>query len=107
MVPKESGFNQSETIASNAHAHLGVFQARLSLKVMVKLNKGSIIVITETHFGIKSGYVTTKLHETSTYRCNNKAIFSDRAIFKFPVVYITRRGPCQHGLIIAMCGSMV
>ena len=28
----------------------------------------------------KSGYVTTKLHGTSTCRCNNNAIFSDRAI---------------------------
>ena len=28
----------------------------------------------------KSGYVTTKLHGTSTRRCNNNAIFSDRAI---------------------------
>ena len=36
----------------------------------------------------KSGYVTTKLHGTSTCRCNNNAIFSDRAIFKFPAVYV-------------------
>ena len=32
----------------------------------------------------KSGYVTTKLRETSTCRRNNNAIFSDRAIFTFP-----------------------
>ena len=32
----------------------------------------------------KSGYVTTKLHGTSTCRCNNNAIFSDRAMFTFP-----------------------
>ena len=32
----------------------------------------------------KSGYVTTKLHGTSTCRRNNNAIFSDRAIFTFP-----------------------
>ena len=35
----------------------------------------------------KSGYVINKLHGTSTCRCNNNAIFSDRAIFKFPAVY--------------------
>ena len=31
----------------------------------------------------KSGYVTTKLHGTSTCRCNSNSIFSDRAIFSF------------------------
>ena len=46
---------------------------------MVKLNKGSILIITETIH-------TTKLHGTSTRRCNNKAIFSDRVIFTFPTV---------------------
>ena len=38
----------------------------------------------------KSGYVTTKLHGASTCRCNNNVIFSDRAIFKFPAVYVCR-----------------
>ena len=37
-----------------------------------------------------SGYVTTKLHGTSTCRCNKSVIFSDRAIFKFPAVYELR-----------------
>ena len=45
-------------------------------------NHGDIICYPE------SGYVTTKLHGTSTCRCNNNAIFSDRAIFKFPAVYV-------------------
>ena len=36
----------------------------------------------------RSGYVTTKLHGTSTCRCNNNAIFSDRAIFTFPTVAV-------------------
>ena len=36
----------------------------------------------------KSGYVTTKLHGTSTCPCNNNAIFSDRAIFKSPAIYV-------------------
>ena len=29
MVPKESGFNQSETVLPDAHAHCDVFQASL------------------------------------------------------------------------------
>ena len=45
---------------------------------MVKLNKCSFFY----HHGDticypRSGYVTTKLHGTSTCRCNNNAIFSD------------------------------
>ena len=36
----------------------------------------------------KSGYVTTKLHGTSTCGCNNNAMFSGRAIFTFPNVVV-------------------
>ena len=54
MVPKQSGFNQSDTTSSNAHAHRDVFQARLPWEEMVKLNKGSIFIITETQFAIQS-----------------------------------------------------
>ena len=39
----------------------------------------------------KSGYVTNKLHGTSTRRCNNNAIFSDIAMFTFPAVYVCRQ----------------
>ena len=41
-------------LSANAHANRRVFQARLSWQVMVKLNKGSIFVITETQFAIQS-----------------------------------------------------
>ncbi len=54
MVPKESGFNQSETVPPNAHAHHDVFQAGLPWEEVVKLNKGSIYIITETQFAIQS-----------------------------------------------------
>ncbi len=58
MVPKESGFNQSDQkrLPSNAYAHRDVFQARLPWEKMVKLNinKGSIFIITETRFAIES-----------------------------------------------------
>ena len=50
MVPKESGFNQSDTTS----VHSDVFQARLPWEEMVKLNKGSIFIITETQFAIQS-----------------------------------------------------
>ena len=50
MVPKESGFNQSET----ASCLCDVFHARLPRQGMVKLYKGSIFVSTETPFAIKS-----------------------------------------------------
>ena len=36
----------------------------------------------------KSGYVTTKLHGTSTCGCNNNAMFSGGAIFTFPTVVV-------------------
>ena len=50
MVPKESGFNQSEykRLPANAHAHRDVFQARLPWQEMVKF------IITETQFAIQS-----------------------------------------------------
>ena len=53
MVPKESGFNQ-KLLPYNAHAHRDVFQARLPWEEMVKLNKDSICIITETQFAIQS-----------------------------------------------------
>ena len=37
-----------------------------------------------------SGYVTTKLHGTSTCRGNNNAIFSDRTIVTFPTVAVLK-----------------
>ena len=54
MVPKESGFNHQKRLPSNAHAHRDLFQARLPWEEMVKLNKGSFFIITETQFAIQS-----------------------------------------------------
>ena len=53
MVPKESGLNQSERLPPDARADCHVFHAHLPWKVMVKLCKGSIFVITETQFAIQ------------------------------------------------------
>ena len=53
MVHKENGFNQSETASPDARTDRDVFHARLPWKVMLKLYKGSIFVITETQFAIQ------------------------------------------------------
>ena len=56
MVPKKSGFNQSET-ASGKCAHVvlcDVFHACLPRQWMVKLYKGSIFVIAEAQFATQS-----------------------------------------------------
>ena len=44
----------------------------------------------DTIFHQKSGYVTTKLHGTSTCRRNNNAIFSDRAIVTLPTSAVSQ-----------------
>ena len=85
MVPKENGFNQSDTASCCFAAHCDVFQAGLPWQAMAKLYKGSIFVITETQFAFQ---ITTKLHGTSTCGCNNNAMFSGRAIFTFPTVVV-------------------
>ena len=55
MVPKnpEVDSTNQQRLPPNAHAHRDVFQARLPLQEMVKLNKGSIFIITETQFAIQ------------------------------------------------------
>ena len=53
MVPKVDSTNQ-KLLPANVHAHRDVFQARLPLQDMLKLNKGSVFVITETQFAIQS-----------------------------------------------------
>ena len=45
----------------------------------------------------KSGYVTTKLHGTSTCGCNNNAMFSGGAIFTFPTVVVCWPCECRRG----------
>ena len=54
MVPKRVDSTNHKRLPSNAHAHRDVFQARLPWEEMVKLNKGSIFIITETQFAIQS-----------------------------------------------------
>ena len=54
MVPKDNGFNQSETTSCCARAHCEVSQAGLPWQGMAKLYKGSIFFTTETQFAIQS-----------------------------------------------------
>ena len=64
---------------------------------------------------LESGYVTTKLHGTSTCRCNNNAMFSDIKlyiyIFKFPAVYVcwpqqSLGNSCQTGKMAGLINSL-
>ena len=45
-----------QRLPPNAHARRDVFQARLPLQEMVKLNKGSFFIITETQFENRREY---------------------------------------------------
>ncbi len=54
MVPNRVDSTNRTRLPSNAHAHRDIFQARLPWEEMVKLNKGSIFIITETQFAIQS-----------------------------------------------------
>ena len=58
-------------IPANAQEHRGVFQARLPWQDMLKLNKGSMFVITDTQFAIQSHFMkqpncTERLHVDAT-----------------------------------------
>ena len=54
MSQKRVDSTNQKRLPANAHAHHDVFQARLSCQEMVKLNKGSIFVITEAQFAIQN-----------------------------------------------------
>ena len=54
MVPKRVDSTNRKRLPANAHGHRDVFQARLPCQEIVKLNKGSICIITETLFAIQS-----------------------------------------------------
>ena len=53
MVPKRMDSTNQKRLLPDACADCDVFHARLPWKVMVKLYKGSIFVITETKFAIQ------------------------------------------------------
>ena len=88
MVPKGVDSTNQNRLPANAHAHLDVFQA-IAIDGEVK-QRPHFYHHGDTICHRKSVYVTTKLHGTSTCQCNYNAIFSDRAIFKCPAVYVCR-----------------
>ena len=51
--PKRMGSTNQKRLPPDAREDCDVFHARLTWKVMVKLYKGSIFVITETQFAIQ------------------------------------------------------
>ena len=54
VSPKRVDSANQKRLPPNAHAYRDIFQARPPWQEMVKLNKGSIFIITETHFAIQS-----------------------------------------------------
>ena len=92
MVPKESGFNQSKTSCALCVHTLWHFPGSPAVaRDSEVLQRQHFCHHGDTICHPKSGYVTTKLHGTSTCGCNNNAIFSVRAIFKFPTVSVFRQ----------------
>ena len=93
MFPKENGFNQSETPSCCCARTLG---SVLGTSAMAMVSE----VLQRQHFyhhgdsisHPNSGYITTKLHGTSTCGCNNNAMFSGRAIFTLPNVVVCQQG---------------
>ena len=82
MVPKRVDSTYQQQRPAYARAECDVFYAHLPGHGMVKLNKDSIFVITETQFAIYG-------QARNVYcGCNNNAIFSDRVIFTFTTVAV-------------------
>ena len=78
MVPKEIGFNQSKMSCALCVRTLWRFPGSLAMaRDSEVLQKQRFCQHGDTICHPKSGYVTTKLHRTSTCGCNNNAIFSD------------------------------
>ena len=86
MVPKESGFNQSETAnatASDGEADMVPKESGFNQSETANATARAGGVIQRQHFchhgrticHPKSTYLTTKLYGTSTCRFNNNAIF--------------------------------
>ena len=88
MVPKESGFNQSETACGSCARIVWRFPCSHTMaRDGEVIQKQHLCHHGDTICHPKSGNVTTKLHGTSACGYNNNAIFSDRAIFSFPAAH--------------------
>ena len=116
IVPKEIGFIQSETVCGLCARIVWHFRCSPAMA-----RDGE--VIQRQHFchprdticHPKSGYVTTKLHGTSTCGRNNNAIFSDSYFHvsyheRMPATLIWPQqslgGSCQKGKMAALLNSL-
>ena len=116
MVPKECGFNQSET---GCGLCTGIVRRFPSLPAMAR--DGKLIKMQHSCYHVdiirhpNSSYVTTKLYRTSTCRINNNTIFLERAIFTFPTINECRPrswqcqsldDSCKNGKMAALLNSL-
>ena len=91
MVPKENGFNHSKTSGALCQRTLRRFPGSTAVSRDSEVpQRQHFCHHGDTICHPKLGYVTTKLHGTSTCGCNNNAIFSDRPIFTFPTIGVFR-----------------
>ena len=91
IVPKECGFNLSETacgLCAGIASRFPCLPATARDGELIKMQHSCHHVDTIRH--PNSSYVTTKLYGTSTCGCNNNAIFSESTIFTFPTVDVCR-----------------
>ena len=91
MVPKDCGFNQPETacgLCAGIAWRFPCLPTMASDGELIKMQHSCHHVDEIRH--PNSSYITTKLYGTSTCRCNNNTIFSERTIFTFPTVDVCR-----------------
>ena len=114
--PNRMDSTNQKRLPPDARADCDVFHTRLPWKVMVKLYKFSFFF----HHGDiichpASGYVTTKLHGTSTCGCNNNVIrqryFHNACRRRMPATLIWPQqsigGSCQSGNMTALLNSLL
>ena len=98
MVPKECGFNKSETVCglcARIEWRFPCLPATARDCELTKMQYSCHHIDTIRH--ANSSYVTTKLYGMSPCGYNNNTIFSERAIFTFPTVDVCRPRWCGSG----------
>ena len=93
MVPKECGFNQSETACGLWAGIAWRFPCSPTTARDGELIQMRTAFLSSRRHIVRhpnSNYVTTKLYGASTCGSNNIAIFSERTIFTFPTVAVCR-----------------
>ena len=117
MVPKECGFNQSETACGLCARIAWRFPYSPAMPrdgELIEMQHSCLHVDIIRH--PNSSYVTTKLYGTSTCGCNNNTIFSEGPISTFPTVDVCQAHwpgsgealviHCQGGKMAALLNSL-